>query len=81
MSLTSIERDVIAVVIHPAASVASAPIARRASIIGSVNVIASATLAYAGHDDRKINPATTTIAIHTATPAMTPATDLAMAQA
>ena len=46
-----------AVVTHPAASVARAPIDSRASSIGSVNVIASATLAYAGHDERMINPA------------------------
>jgi hypothetical protein len=43
---------------HPAATVATAPMPRRAIIIGSVNVIASATLAYAGHAARMITPAT-----------------------
>ena len=57
---------------HPAPRVAKAPIARRANIIGNVNVMASATLAYSGHALRMIRPATTAMAIHTANPAMTP---------
>jgi hypothetical protein len=41
----AITDGVMTAVTYPAASVAAAPIARRASIIGSVNVIASATCA------------------------------------
>jgi hypothetical protein len=41
------------------------------NIIGRVNVIASATLAYAGHDDRMMSPAIVTTAIHTTSPATT----------
>src|SRR6185503_6622616 len=74
ISLTSIGRGTMAAVTHPAASVASAPIDRRASIIGSVNVIASATRAYAGHDDRMMSPAAAATAIHATSPATTAST-------
>jgi hypothetical protein len=66
------------VVEYPIASVAHAPIARRAPIMGSVNVIASATLAYAGHAERMMTPAAATMITHTASPAITPRVPLAM---
>src|SRR4029453_1095689 len=65
-------------VANPAATVARAPVARRASIIGNVNVMASATLAYSGHALRMMMPATLTMITHTASPATTPRVDLAI---
>src|SRR5215831_9054430 len=62
----------------PIATVARAPIERRAIIIGKVNVIALATLAYAGHDTRMIKPAIVATIIHTASPATTPIMFLAI---
>src|SRR5262245_45159947 len=62
----------------PIAMVARAPIERRAIIIGKVNVIALATLAYAGHDTRMIKPATVATITHTANPATTPIMFLAI---
>jgi len=73
-SSDSRKRRVMTVATHPAASVATAPIERRAIIIGSVNVIASATLAYAGHALRRITPATVASATQTTSPATTPTT-------
>jgi hypothetical protein len=40
------------------------------NIIGKVNVMASATLAYAGHAARKTKPAAVTAIIHTRKPAI-----------
>jgi hypothetical protein len=62
----------IAAVTIPIAMVAIAPIERRAIIIGNVNVIALATLAYAGHDTRMMKPATVATITHTPSPATTP---------
>src|SRR6516162_268616 len=78
ISLASIDRGAIMAVTSPAARVARAPIKRRAISIGKVNVIASATLAYAGHDRRMIAPTTVTTVIHIASPATTPKDFFAM---
>jgi hypothetical protein len=67
-----------AAVTIPIAMVASAPIERRAIIIGRVKVIALATLAYAGHEARIIKPATVAAITQTANPAITPRTFFAI---
>ena len=67
----SVDR-VSAAVTQPAARVATAPIVKRAIIIGSVNVIESATLAYADHVARRIAPAAMALPTNTAKPAITP---------
>src|SRR5262245_55998797 len=74
----SVDRGTIMAVTNPVARVATAPVASRANIIGKVNVIASATLAYAGHDARMIEPATVAIVIQAASPATTPTIFLAI---
>jgi hypothetical protein len=51
---------------------------RRPIIIGSVNVIASATLAYAGQVSRMTRPATVTTLTQTTSPTTTPSVRLAM---
>jgi len=56
----------------PIEIVASAPIERRAIIIGSVNVIASATVAYAGQDERMMRPARVATSSQAARPTITP---------
>ena len=79
-SVATIDRREMAVVIDPMTTVAIAPSERRATIIGSVNVIASATLAYAGHAAIMIKPATATTITHTASPATMPRVPLAIAE-
>jgi hypothetical protein len=78
VTVASTERRAMTAAVHPAPTVANAPIERRANIIGNVNVMASATRAYSDHALRMIRPATTAIAIHTANPAMTPRMSLAI---
>src|SRR5262245_29303723 len=78
INLVSLGFGTIAAVTVPAAIVASAPIERRAKSIGRVNVMASATLAYAGQDVRMIAPTTPTTVTHTASPATTPRIFLAI---
>jgi len=58
-------------VTSPAARVATTLIESRATSIGRVKVIAVATLAYAGHDDRMIWPIAITIITQTTRPAIT----------
>ena len=65
-------------VTNPIETVAKAPIERRTIIIGNVNVIASATLAYAGHVSRMMSPATTAMASQAASPVTTPMKFLAI---
>src|SRR5690606_35946580 len=77
-SVASLDRRVTTDVVSPAATVASAPTTRRAIIIGRVNDIAAATLAYAGHAARMIRPAMVATPTHTARPATTPRIRLAM---
>ena len=72
ISLASMDWGAIMAATSPVARLARAPIERRAVSIGTVNVIAAATLAYAGHDRRMTVPATITIVTHTISPAATP---------
>src|SRR5262252_3169407 len=58
-------------VMRAAASRVTALIASRATSIGSVNAIDSATAAYCGHAARRINPLTVTRRIHATRPAIT----------
>jgi hypothetical protein len=71
-SVASIDLGTMAAVTSPVARVAKAPIERRAASIGTVNVIAAATLAYAGHESRRMVPATITMVTQTNSPATTP---------
>jgi hypothetical protein len=71
ISLAAADRGTMNAVRNPAATVARAPIDRRAAIIGRVNVMAAATLAYAGHERRMISPITITTLTQTASPATT----------
>ena len=52
----------------------------RAEVTWNVNVIASATLAYAGHAALMITPATATTITHTASPATMPRVPLAIGE-
>src|SRR5262245_20655839 len=78
ISLAIVDGGAMTAAASPVASVATTPIESRANSIGRVNVILSATLAYAGHDTRMIAPATVTTIIHTASSATTPRIFLAI---
>src|SRR5258708_7281660 len=72
VSVARIDRRAMSAVTSPAESVATAPMASRVVSIGNVNVIAAATLAYAGQDRRRIRPAIVATATNTTSPATTP---------
>src|SRR5262245_43921448 len=63
---------VLMAVAKPVARVAKVLMAKRTASIGNVNVIAAATLAYAGQAGRMTAPATNTTATQTPRPAPTP---------
>jgi hypothetical protein len=77
-NVANVDRLAMIAVTHPATKVARAPMARRASIIGRVKVMASATAVYSRHAPRMITPTMVTMTIHTATPATTPRNLLAI---
>jgi hypothetical protein len=56
VNFTAVECGAIAAASNPAATLARALISSLANSIGRVNVIAAATLAYAGHDRRMMTP-------------------------
>src|SRR5262245_17468954 len=76
ISLVTVDCGAMTAATQPEASVARALIERRATSNGSVNVIAAATLPYAGQDNRRIAPATITTVTHIANPATTARIDL-----